>query len=39
MDVASQSFPALHVELKRVFSEILSDEYAARVGLNTNAGQ
>lgn len=39
MDAANQAFPTLHTELKRVFSEILSDEYAALVGLNTNAGQ
>ncbi|MDM0081636.1 TIGR04255 family protein [Variovorax sp. J31P179] len=38
MGVASESFPALHTELKRVFSEILSDEYAVRVGMNANAG-
>jgi uncharacterized protein (TIGR04255 family) len=34
---AAQVFPTLHDELKQVFSEIISDEYAARVGLNANA--
>lgn len=38
-DAANQTFPVLHTELKRVFSEILSDEYATRIGLNTNASQ
>lgn len=35
--VAQECFPALHDELKKVFSEIISDEYGARVGLNNVA--
>lgn len=36
MEVANEAFPVLHTELKRVFSEILSDEYALRVGMKKN---
>lgn len=37
IDDAEVAFSGLHIELKRVLSEIISDTYAARVGLNINA--
>jgi len=36
VDAAAHSFPVLHSELKRVFSEIISHEYAVRVGMIPN---
>lgn len=39
LDTASQVFSALHIELKRVLSEIISDETATQVGLYAHESQ